>query len=139
MSQRYGGKAETKEETQARLRSVDISVSDLFDADKPWVLVPNGSLLGYFDWVPVKLRMGPWSSVATPFLFCMVYVLLMAVCYLSRETSKYNNFPIASEYPQVGTSWWYYDFVIFLWMGFVTLYVFRGPLKFKAWVTFTMW
>jgi hypothetical protein len=54
MSEQYGGQQQTNEELKDKVRKLNVSVSDLFDLSKPWVLVPNGSLLGFFDWVSVS-------------------------------------------------------------------------------------
>ena len=42
--------------------------SRLVDPAEPWVLVENGSFLGYFDWLPEKYRVGPWSIAAICYL-----------------------------------------------------------------------
>jgi hypothetical protein len=31
-----------------------IKLSSFIDPREPWVMVPNGSLLGFFDWVSMK-------------------------------------------------------------------------------------
>jgi hypothetical protein len=51
MSEQYGGPHETRQERERKIHSLNLKISDLFDTSKPWVLVENGSLLGYFDWV----------------------------------------------------------------------------------------
>jgi hypothetical protein len=51
MSHSYGGQKETKKELEKKVQELNLSVMDLFDWSKPWVLVPNGSILGFFDWV----------------------------------------------------------------------------------------
>jgi hypothetical protein len=46
---------------------------DLLSYEKEWVVVPNGSFRGYFDWIPIHLRVGPWSRAALVyaiFLWC---------------------------------------------------------------------
>jgi hypothetical protein len=51
MAEQYGGPHESKKEREKKVHSLNLHIKDLFDSSKPWVLVPNGSLLGYFDWV----------------------------------------------------------------------------------------
>mmetsp|Transcript_15930 Transcript_15930/g.24819 ORF Transcript_15930/g.24819 Transcript_15930/m.24819 type:complete len:317 (-) Transcript_15930:111-1061(-) len=44
-------------------------------ASGPWILVENGSIMGYFDWVPEKLRVGKWhplSAVSLVGLFLLI-------------------------------------------------------------------
>lgn len=65
MSEQYGGPHETRQERETKVRQLDLSVWDLFDPKKPWVLVPDGSLLGIFDFV----------RIASVFRSFKVYVL----------------------------------------------------------------
>lgn len=51
MAEQYGGRHESLEERDKRVHSLGLFIGDLFDTQKKWVLVENGSLLGYFDWV----------------------------------------------------------------------------------------
>jgi hypothetical protein len=48
----------------------------LFDPSKPWILIPNGSLGGFFDFVPVNLRVGPWFVLSLPFLILFASAVL---------------------------------------------------------------
>ena len=34
-----------------RVKKLNLAVGDLFDTSRSWLLVDNGSLLGYFDFV----------------------------------------------------------------------------------------
>lgn len=53
--------------------------SDLVDPQKPWVLVPGGSLHGFFDFVPERLRSGPWSICARLYLPVMTCAILFLI------------------------------------------------------------
>lgn len=135
MSAHYGGKQESTEEMKKKVQKLNISVGDLFDSSKPWILVPNGSILGYFDWVPEHLRVGHWSPMGMAYLFMIVYVVCMSLAWWRvqpRETLDLN-------YDGVGTLLWCYNLLGFLWTIFVNLTVLRGPAGAKAWATFTMW
>jgi hypothetical protein len=57
------------------------SLSTLIDPSQPWVLVEDGSFLGIFDWVPRRLRVGPWSTCAICYVAAIWYVSALAACY----------------------------------------------------------
>ncbi len=40
----------------AKENSPSLGLGSFFDLSKPWVLVPNGSLLGLFDWVSLNIE-----------------------------------------------------------------------------------
>jgi hypothetical protein len=50
-AEQYGGAHETASEREENVKKLNLSVVDLFDTSRPWLLVANGSLLGYFDFV----------------------------------------------------------------------------------------
>lgn len=56
-SGQYGGKPESADETREKQQQLlrSLSFRDFLDPDKPWVMVPEGSLLGYFDWVSERI------------------------------------------------------------------------------------
>jgi hypothetical protein len=98
-----------------------------FDRSRPWVLVPNGSIMGYFDWVPEKLRLGPWSPFASAYLV----LLCSGVMYLYPgnplivesvfgEMNFGNNDQQLHRhpYPPLYSTMWYYNAIIFFWMCF---------------------
>jgi hypothetical protein len=64
-SEQYGGQQQTNEELKDKIQKLHVSVSDLFDISKPWVLVPNGSLLGFFDWVSVCVKSPAVGTAST--------------------------------------------------------------------------
>jgi hypothetical protein len=49
-----------------------------------WVLVENGSLGGFFDFVPVQFRVGPWNPFAIVYLTILSYLLLISTVYYLR-------------------------------------------------------
>ena len=42
--------------------------------DNHWILILNGSYRGYFDWIPIHLRTGEWSVMATLYFRTSVVV-----------------------------------------------------------------
>jgi hypothetical protein len=57
---------------------------DLITYRKGWVVVPNGSFHGYFDWIPIHLRIGPWSTTAllyATFLWCSTILITLYYHY----------------------------------------------------------
>ena len=84
---------ESAAERRRKIKALNLSWYDFVDPNKPWQLVESGSLLGYFDWVPVKLRKGPWVPIAPAVLSCMVYLVAVGNVY------AYNN-------QQEGDGWW---------------------------------
>ena len=133
----YAGPRESSAERQKKLKVLNLSLLDLLDTSKPWVLVEDGSILGYFDFVPKKLRVGPWSPVAPAMLFVMVY------CVICGAVVAYNQQPSPTysvvDYPAYLSGMWYYNLLGFLWMSAISLKVFFGPAGAKPWATFTMW
>ena len=60
MSQAYGdNRTDTHEERQQKIQILQLSLWALMDPRKPWVLVPGGSILGYFNWVRHGLLTSP--------------------------------------------------------------------------------
>lgn len=87
-----------------------IKLQSFFDPRLPWVLVEDGSLLGFFDWVPKNLRVGPWSSFAIPTLF----IIIMALIHLKPSSDEYDTF--ISFYPELYSKFWWYNAITFLYM-----------------------
>lgn len=119
----------------------DFSLYSLVDPDQEWVIVPEGSFLGYFDWVPRSLRVGPWSSAAICYLFAIPYVTALAIAYLSPSQAEETWWSIdwdALEYPAVGSLPWLYSFATFFWMIYIKYLVWIGPMSYRAWATYTV-
>jgi len=97
-----------------------------FDTKRPWVIVPNGSLMGYFDWVPEKLRVGPWS----PFTSAYIVILCGMVAYLHPSNLLSDEQPyrttILHTYPELFSKMWFYNASAFLWMS-IPLYRITRP------------
>lgn len=124
------------------------SVTDLVDPRKPWVLTDSGSMLGFFDFVPLHLREGPWSLTATLSLFGIMYTLSMILIGLNKEhtpvressTSILDDFVLANDAYLPYTTSWCYNTATFFWMLFVTYMVYtESTLSSIAFVSFTLW
>jgi hypothetical protein len=61
----------------------------LFDPSLPWVLVENGSIGGYFDWVPLEWRVGGWSVCAVVYLTAVWYITILCGIYLYNEKESF--------------------------------------------------
>jgi hypothetical protein len=119
------------------------SLSTLFDPSQPWVLVDNGSFLGIFDWVPQQLRVGPWSTCAICYVTAIWYISALTACYYYFKSDTSLNYRDHSSsalesYPQVGSIKWYYHALTFLWMAYVNRLMMSGPLRMRAWGTYTV-
>jgi hypothetical protein len=120
------------------------------DPHQPWVLVPEGSWNGYFDWVPREFRVGPISYVAIAY-----YVAVVA---FTAESIRRHNYDADSTdpsntinnidnktttatllYPSIGSWGWYYHVLASVWMGYVAYLVATGSsLGWFAWATYTV-
>jgi hypothetical protein len=127
---------ESKSDRAKRIKRLNLSIFDLLDPQKPWVVVENGSILGYFDWVPETLRIGPWSPLAPAVLFSMVYMATFGIL-LTYRSIRFETDP--TSYPPVFTPWWYYNLLGFLWISWISTMVYFGRVGPYAWATFTMW
>jgi len=118
----YGKEVMTDEEREAaRKRKPELTLWDFANPRGPWVLVPEGSLMGYFDWVPKHLRVGPWSLLAPLYLAALCgFVMYMKPPEIGL---MFANEP--SPYPQPYSPLWCYNLIGFFWMIFV-LYLLRG-------------
>jgi len=96
------------------------------------VLVPNGSLMGYFDFVPEHFRVGPWTrvSLALPIILCAALVFLKPgnEFPLSKgfetaaDSSEHRCCLKTSSYPEVFSVYWWYNIIIFLHMTGLVAY-----------------
>jgi hypothetical protein len=140
------------------------SFSTLLDPfSQPWVLVPDGSFLGVFDWVPRQLRVGPWSTCAICYVTAIWYISALTAVYFKSEISQpwwqsssslpspmtdnsinddwnsHHHHSSSLEYPQVGSVKWYYHAITFVWMAYVNHLLIFGPgLSTRAWATYTV-
>lgn len=98
----------------------------------PWVLVPDGSLLGFFDWVPKHLRVGRWSLFAAPTLV----LLTAAIIYSRPEGDVYLTDP--SSYPELWSGYWWYNAATFLLMNSIIIYIVNFTASIGVVATFTI-
>lgn len=116
---------------EARNKLPPIRISSFLDPREPWVLVPNGSLLGFFDWVPENLRIGPWSAFAFPTMLFLIVSL-----YHFRPTED-NIDDFTAYYPNVYSKLWWYNIFGFSLMCALVTYIATYRTK-GAIVTFTL-
>ena len=89
-------------------------------------LVHDGSLNGFFDFVPRHLRVGPWCTTAPIYMTILVAKL---VYWMPTTESFHLDDEVLSTHPLAYSAAWAYNLVVFLWMKFVlykTLSL-RGP------------
>lgn len=107
---------------------------DFFTPGKPWVLVPNGSFMGYFDWVPLKLRVGPWHPVCAAYMS----VLTLWVYYECAKGFATDPFP-EFEPVQAWTWFWYYNVAAFAWTSLMVHQIFCSGMGWTSWGMYTIW
>ena len=100
------------------------SVWDFFDSSKPWVLIKGGSFIGFFDYVPENLRIGPWSKVASASLVAILSFFTMeAIKFQNSGGLKHFESSTNHEYIAFNNGW-YFTLFSFLWMIFVAWHVY---------------
>jgi hypothetical protein len=115
--------------------SYNIQFSDFLDPTKPWIMVPNGSFRGNFDWVPLNFRMGPWN------IACCAY--LTGLCYwiaLNALDAFFSRPVPAQEIPVNATNSWqhWYNVMGFLWTTHVAYKVVQSDMSWRAWTSYTL-
>lgn len=82
--------------------------------------------MGFFDFVPKHLRVGPWCTAAPIYMSIVVAKL---VYWMPQTESFYLDDEVLSTHPLAYTATWLYNFVVFFWMKFVLLRTLslRGP------------
>lgn len=135
----YDGPQETKEERRKKIDALNISVRSLFDPSQPWILVENGSILGYFDWVPAHLRVGPWQPYAPAAVLFFLFLAPLLVNLLEEKTKVSITYLTQQTYPEYSSALWFYNLLGFIWITGISLSVFRGPAGILAWGTYSMW
>lgn len=118
----------------------------LLDVRRPWVLVPNGSFGGHFDWVPAHYRVGPWSAAAIGYWFAICYLAVLAGCYYycchrdfalaqPRQMQDFSSM----EYPAAYSAKWWYHAGGCAWMLFIVyMILIQSPAGYRAWATYTV-
>lgn len=126
---------EKKQERIAKREAFIDSIKkiEFFDPRKPWIVVPNGSFMGFFDWVPKRLRVGPWSPLPIVVIASMAYYLIINRPQVLLVPSTQDG-QLTYHFPEAYSIMFYYNLIGFIWMSYVlscfqTLYVL---------VTFTM-
>jgi len=119
----------------------------LLDPRRPWVLVPNGSFGGHFDWVPAKYRVGPWSTPAVCYWTGLWYLTLVTGCYYYfcfTASDDKDSWPALQnfsslEYPAAYSWKWWYHAGGCGWMLYVIyLILVQSPAGYRAWSTYTV-
>jgi hypothetical protein len=116
---------------EAKSKLPPIRISSFLDPREPWVLVPNGSLLGFFDWVPENLRIGPWSAFALPTMI----LLIVSLCYFRPTEDDIDDY--SAYYPDVYSKLWWYNVTGLCMMCALVTWIARYRTK-GAIVTFTL-
>ena len=124
--------------------SKKIGWRDFVDPNKPWLLQDNnGSFLGYFDFVPIAYRRGPWNPVVTLTLIGVVGSLLYGAVWIhksARNEGWISQFDIPAEAYTAFNRDWYLQLFMFAWMLFVCHNVmWKSPIGTAAWITYTLW
>ena len=97
-----------------------------------WVVHANGSYKGHFDFLPERLRVGPWSPNA--FLFLIIYTCYMWWSAPRRECFARQNPPMV----MLSVGWWC-SAITFVWACFVIRHIHRTSSTPLFWVSFTGW
>mmetsp|Transcript_15785 Transcript_15785/g.29782 ORF Transcript_15785/g.29782 Transcript_15785/m.29782 type:complete len:366 (+) Transcript_15785:186-1283(+) len=116
---------------EAKSKLPPIRISSFLDPREPWVLVPNGSLLGFFDWVPENLRIGPWSVFALPTMLSLIVALGLSRP-IEDDIDGYSAY-----YPALYSKLWWYNVMGFSFMCALVIYIAKYRTK-GAIVTFTL-
>lgn len=100
----------------------------------PWVLVPQGSFNGYFDWVDPKLRVGRWSIGSY-----IAFPAIVSSLVLFQPDGIVSTTIASSACPALYTRYWYYNAAASIWMA----YVLGRNIYQEGWAvpytTFTVW
>jgi hypothetical protein len=99
-----------RKESEKRKLPPHIRLSAFADPRQPWILVPDGSLQGYFDWVPKELRVGPWSKLAIPTLV----IVTSGILYYRPTEDSFDT--LISSYPPAFSNYWWYNVLACLFM-----------------------
>lgn len=118
----------------------------------PWVIVPNGSYQGYFDWVPIHYRIGTWSIQAPTVLVGMfIYLIYMKPNQddgwepyqnVSNENDQnhHHSGSAASFLPTTSFGGWEcYNLGAAAWMTLVLVKNIQQEGIFVPYCTFTTW
>lgn len=101
----------------------------------PWVLVKGGSIKGYFDWVPIHLRVGPWHPLATLYLLPLLYIVLTLRPDLDIST---NNQVSQLDVANAFTWMWWITLTLASWMTYILSIIHKRVGIEKVIITFTI-
>jgi len=93
-------------------QSLHISWQRFLDPNEQWILVPNGSYGGFFDYVPKHLRLGPWKLVVKVYLV----FFYSAIIYLKPDNAAKALTP---TYPAPYSKGWWYNVLVFVYMSVI--------------------
>jgi len=81
--------------------------------------------MGFFDYVPKRLRVGPWSKLAPIYISIIVAKLIY---WMPPQSSFHLDDEISSTHPQQ-SQFWYYNVMAFFWMSLILVVTIRkrGP------------
>ncbi|CAJ1958984.1 unnamed protein product [Cylindrotheca closterium] len=118
-----------------------ISIKDFFDLSKPWVLVPDGSFSGFFNFIPATYRQGPWSPVATIAIIVIISFLSGGILsFLNGDFLQYFQEDQHGHEYVAFTQEWYMALLCFSWTAFLCWHILNySAVGAGAWVTFTVW
>eukprot|EP00559_Dactyliosolen_fragilissimus_P006986 CAMPEP_0184856032 /NCGR_PEP_ID=MMETSP0580-20130426/1194_1 /TAXON_ID=1118495 /ORGANISM="Dactyliosolen fragilissimus" /LENGTH=277 /DNA_ID=CAMNT_0027350797 /DNA_START=15 /DNA_END=845 /DNA_ORIENTATION=- len=107
--------------TTGNTKFPEINISS-FLSPTPWVLVPNGSFMGFFDGVPAKLRTGPWSNFAPISILLVLFYLIHSCPDIETYLEDKRSYSTTSSYPSVMSPLWCYNVLACVFM--TSLYVY---------------
>jgi hypothetical protein len=125
-----------------------LSLRDFFDTTKPWDLRPYltdpQKIQKYFAFVPDQFKEGQWLPLASWTMF----FIICSGFYLTIDANiEFKNDPhdkkgiteefVGDRFYSAFTLEWYYNFIVFFWMNYVSMTVVRAT-GFWPWITFTM-
>jgi hypothetical protein len=142
--------SQTKQRRAARIECFRRTFSwrSLVDPTQDWILMADGSFLGFFDWVPKPLRVGPWSVAAISYLSALYYLTALVAAYYyydasslvdARTRSTDSSSSSSTATIAAWTAPWYYHIAAFGWMNYINYLIFTGSLfGTAAWSTYTV-
>jgi hypothetical protein len=113
-----------------------LKLSQFFDTNGTWILVPNGSFRGHFDSVPETFRVGPWNIVCCVYLFVIVSWVVWECVHCYSHPPKVP----ASDYAffDVNSWQWWCNAAGFLWTFYIAYSVASSSLGFGVWICYTL-
>lgn len=103
----------------------------------PWILVKDGSIKGYFDWVPIHLRVGAWHPLAIVFVFPLLYMVFALKPEPESDTNGNNSISQIDVASKFSVLWWI-NLSLMIWMIFIFKLLHENVGINKVIVTFTV-